>query len=115
MQSCGHWASLDRPFLIDRTTAFHSLKQRKDLHLLCTLANFEAYMVPQACIAKLKTPKPFAFALKSVEKMTFFENADQDVSGQGGLNGIVDRTFADWTCIPCPLYSPVHPLFQRQD
>ena len=39
---------------------------------------FDAYVVPQACIAKLKTPKPFAFALKSTEKVTLFENADQD-------------------------------------
>ena len=46
--------------------------------MLCGLANFDSYQVPQACIAKLKTPKPFAFAVKSTDKVTLFENADQD-------------------------------------
>lgn len=34
--------------------------------------------MPQACLAKMKTPKPFAFAVKSVDKVSLFENADQD-------------------------------------
>ena len=52
--------------------------QPRDQTLLCTLSSFDAYQIPQACIVKLKTPKPFAFALKSVDKITLFENADQD-------------------------------------
>lgn len=52
--------------------------QPRDQSFLCGLANFDAYLVPQACIAKLKAPKPFAFAIKSTDKVTLFENADQD-------------------------------------
>lgn len=52
--------------------------QPRDQTFVCGLANFDAYLVPQACIAKLKAPKPFAFAIKSTDKVTLFENADQD-------------------------------------
>lgn len=52
--------------------------QQRDHTILCHFSNFDAYIVPQACIAKMKTPKPFAFAVKSVDKVSLFENADQD-------------------------------------
>ena len=59
-------------------TNVHIATKPRDQSLLCTLSSFDAYQIPQACIVKLKTPKPFAFALKSVDKITLFENADQD-------------------------------------
>lgn len=57
-----------------------SLLQIRDQTALCTLSSFDVYEVPAACLAKLKMPKPFAFALKSADKVTMFENVGQDVS-----------------------------------
>lgn len=48
--------------------------KQRDQVVLCSLSSFDAYLVPQTCAAKMKTPKPFAFAVKSVDKMSLFEN-----------------------------------------
>jgi hypothetical protein len=52
--------------------------QPRDQTVFCHFSNFDAYIVPQACVVKMKTPKPYAFAVKSVDKVSLFENADQD-------------------------------------
>ncbi|KAF8891964.1 hypothetical protein CPB84DRAFT_1816263 [Gymnopilus junonius] len=44
----------------------------KDEVLLCSLSNFDAYVVTR----NHKSPKPFAFAIKSTDNMSFFENTD---------------------------------------
>ena len=38
--------------------------------MLCSLSNFDAYHVTRAH----RAPKPFAFAVKSTDKLSFFEN-----------------------------------------
>ncbi|KAF9452933.1 hypothetical protein P691DRAFT_755968 [Macrolepiota fuliginosa MF-IS2] len=42
----------------------------KDQSLLCSLSNFDAYRFSRP----YKSPKPFAFAIKSTDKLSFFEN-----------------------------------------
>lgn len=42
----------------------------KDEALLCSLSNFDAYHFSRP----YKSPKPFAFAIKSTDKLSFFEN-----------------------------------------
>ena len=37
---------------------------------LCSLSNFDAYQVTRSH----RAPKPFAFAVKSTDKLSFFEN-----------------------------------------
>jgi hypothetical protein len=44
--------------------------QGKDEIFLCSLANFDAYTVTRAH----KHPKPFVFAVKSTDNLSFFEN-----------------------------------------
>ena len=44
--------------------------QGRDEVFLCTLSNFDAYSVTRA----YKAPKPFAFAIKSTDNLSFFEN-----------------------------------------
>lgn len=44
--------------------------QGKDEVFLCSLSNFDAYTVTRA----YKAPKPFVFAVKSTDNLTFFEN-----------------------------------------
>ncbi|KAI0304454.1 hypothetical protein B0F90DRAFT_1809275 [Multifurca ochricompacta] len=43
----------------------------KDETFLCSLANFDAYVVTRPH----KSPKPYVFAVKSTDNLTFFENA----------------------------------------
>lgn len=38
--------------------------------MICSLSNFDAYQVTRAN----KTPKPFSFAVKSTDNLSFFEN-----------------------------------------
>lgn len=45
--------------------------QGKDEVLLCSLSNFDFYKVTRLT----KAPKPFVFALKSTDNLSFFENA----------------------------------------
>ncbi len=45
--------------------------QGKDEVFLCSLSNFDAYTVTRAYN---KAPKPFVFAIKSTDNLTFFEN-----------------------------------------
>jgi hypothetical protein len=45
-------------------------KQGRDEVLLCALSNFDAYFITRVH----KTPRPFAFAVKSTDKLSFFEN-----------------------------------------
>ncbi|KAM6494460.1 hypothetical protein JOM56_010821 [Amanita muscaria] len=42
----------------------------KDEVLLCSLSNFDAYFLTRA----YKSPKPFVFAIKSTDNLSFFEN-----------------------------------------
>lgn len=42
----------------------------KDETLLCSLSNFDAYQITRAH----RAPKPFAFAIKSTDNLSFFEN-----------------------------------------
>jgi len=44
--------------------------QGKDETLLCSLSNFDAYHFSRP----YKSPKPFVFAIKSTDKLSFFEN-----------------------------------------
>lgn len=46
------------------------LVQNKDEVFLCSLSNFDAYMVTRLH----KAPKPFCFAVKSTDNLSFFEN-----------------------------------------
>ncbi|KAI0058260.1 hypothetical protein BV25DRAFT_1810990 [Artomyces pyxidatus] len=65
----------------------------KDETFLCSLANFDAYTVTRLH----KSPKPFVFAVKSTDNLTFFENAADyvhvfccpDKDGQKWLEGIL--------------------------
>jgi len=43
---------------------------RKDETLLCSLLNFDAYQITRAH----RSPKPFTFAIKSTDNLSFFEN-----------------------------------------
>lgn len=45
-------------------------KQGRDEVFLCALSNFDAYFITRVH----KTPRPFAFAVKSTDKLSFFEN-----------------------------------------
>lgn|SRR5947208_12419850 len=45
--------------------------QGKDETFLCSLANFDAYMVTRIH----KSPKPYVFAVKSTDSLSFFENS----------------------------------------
>ncbi|KAI0322020.1 hypothetical protein OF83DRAFT_1050149 [Amylostereum chailletii] len=47
----------------------------KDETFLCSLSNFDAYVVTRVH----KSPKPFVFAVKSTDNLTFFENASDYV------------------------------------
>jgi hypothetical protein len=47
------------------------LPQGKDEIFLCSLANFDAYVVTRTH----KPPKPYVFAAKSTDSLSFFENA----------------------------------------
>jgi len=42
----------------------------KDETLLCSLLNFDAYQITRA----RRSPKPFTFAIKSTDNLSFFEN-----------------------------------------
>lgn len=44
--------------------------QGKDATFLCSLSNFDAYYVTRVH----KAPKPYVFAVKSTDSLTFFEN-----------------------------------------
>lgn len=44
--------------------------QGKDETLLCSLSNFDTYHFSRS----YKSPKPFVFAIKSTDKLSFFEN-----------------------------------------
>ena len=46
-----------------------NLFQGKDDEFLCSLSNFDAYVVTRI----QKAPKPFTFAVKSTDPMTLFE------------------------------------------
>lgn len=48
-----------------------SKREGKDEIFLCSLSNFDAYFVTRSN----RAPKPFAFAVKSTDSLTFFENA----------------------------------------
>ncbi len=45
--------------------------QGKDETFLCSLANFDAYLVTRIH----KSPKPYVFAVKSTDNLSFFENS----------------------------------------
>lgn len=45
----------------------------KDETFLCSLSNFDAYYVYHRTV---KSPKPFTFAVKSTDSVTYFENKD---------------------------------------
>jgi len=45
--------------------------QGKDEVFLCSLANFDAYVVTRIH----KSPKPYVFAVKSTDNLSFFENS----------------------------------------
>lgn len=45
--------------------------QGKDETFLCSVANFDAYMVTRIH----KSPKPYVFAIKSTDSLSFFENS----------------------------------------
>ena len=45
--------------------------QGKDEIFLCSLANFDAYVVTRIH----KSPKPYVFAVKSTDNLSFFENS----------------------------------------
>ncbi|KAF7327659.1 CRAL-TRIO-N domain-containing protein [Mycena kentingensis (nom. inval.)] len=47
----------------------------KDETCLCSLSNFDVYRVTRL----IKSPKPFAFALKSTDNLSYFENTDDYV------------------------------------
>lgn len=44
--------------------------QGRDETLICSLSNFDAYYITRL----QKTPRPFAFAVKSTDNLSFFEN-----------------------------------------
>lgn len=46
------------------------LAQGKDEHMLCSLNNFDAYVVSRVS----KAPKPFVFAVKSTDNLSYFES-----------------------------------------
>jgi hypothetical protein len=48
-----------------------SKREGKDEMFLCSLSNFDAYLITRSH----RAPKPFAFAVKSTDSLTFFENA----------------------------------------
>ena len=49
--------------------------QGKDEIFLCSLANFDAYVVTRIH----KSPKPYVFAVKSTDNFSFFENSSDYV------------------------------------
>jgi hypothetical protein len=53
------------------TCVFFIETQGKDETFLCSLSAFDAYFVTRP----YKSPKPFVFAVKSMDNMSFFENA----------------------------------------
>ena len=52
-----------------------SKREGKEQVLLCSLSNFDAYIVNR----NHRAPKPFAFSVKSTDSLTFFENASDYV------------------------------------
>ncbi len=46
--------------------------QGRDETLLCPLSNFDAYYVTRSH----RSPKPFAFTIKSTDNLSFFENTE---------------------------------------
>lgn len=95
---------------------FAPFVQPREQTLLCHLSGFDAYMVPTACVAKLKAPKPYAFALKSVDKATMFESAD-DVSQQRDPAFSLEHILplAQWYTDPSCMLASVHPLLLREE
>lgn len=62
------YAQLVRMYLIPMT--YSCFAQGKDATFLCSLSNFDAYYVTRVH----KAPKPYVFAVKSTDSLTFFEN-----------------------------------------
>ncbi|KAK0547862.1 hypothetical protein OC845_003885 [Tilletia horrida] len=55
---------------------YHAKSEKgKDEVLICSLSTFDVYLVDTA---KIKTPKPHAFAIRSQNNITMFEKPDQD-------------------------------------
>src|SRR5271154_444083 len=48
----------------------HCVAQGKDEALLCSLSNFDGFFVSR----KYKSPKPFVFAVKSIDNISLFED-----------------------------------------
>lgn len=54
------------------------IEQGKDDAFLCSLSNFDVHLIPPVQCGKIKPPKAFAFAVKSTDPKSIFENAAQD-------------------------------------
>lgn len=82
--------------------------QGKDEIYLCSLANFDAYTVTRAH----KHPKPFVFAVKSTDNLSFFENkADyvhvfccSEKDGRTWLESILLARVSDRLCLLLSLH-----------
>ena len=78
--------------------------QGKDEMFLCSLANFDAYVVTRIN----KSPKPYVFAVKSTDNFTFFENSADYVhvfccSEKDGKNWLENVLLARVSDDSCPL------------
>src|SRR5882757_3420783 len=80
------------------------LPQGKDEISLCSLANFDAYVVTRIH----KSPKPYVFAVKSTDNFSFFENSADYVhvfccSEQDGKKWLENVLLARVSDDSCPL------------
>ncbi|TEB22997.1 hypothetical protein FA13DRAFT_1640479 [Coprinellus micaceus] len=72
-QKRGKWSK--RFMQLREHSLWISKREGKEQVLLCSLSNFDAYIVNR----NHRAPKPFAFSLKSTDSLTFFENASDYV------------------------------------
>ncbi|KAH8920973.1 hypothetical protein BT69DRAFT_1222089 [Atractiella rhizophila] len=75
----GHW---NKRFLRlnDHSVAYTKNEQVRTIQetFLCTLTNFDLFLATPSMVKKLHAPRQFAFAIKSIDPVTFFENVEQD-------------------------------------
>ncbi|GAA94032.1 uncharacterized protein L969DRAFT_22375 [Mixia osmundae IAM 14324] len=62
----------------DCSISWSKNEKAKEVVHLCSLARYDAYIVKPMFATKLKCPKPFAFAIKSLDAVTLFEDAEKD-------------------------------------
>jgi len=76
--------------------------QRKDEIFLCSLANFDAYVVTRIH----KSPKPYVFAVKSTDNFSIFENSADyvhvfccpEMDGKKWLENVLLARVSDDSC-----------------